>query len=143
MDNQNVSFFSKYRSPYLQAAVGLGAMFIFMLLGKIAGMDFTFPWTTAGAVLLMFSVFNSINSFTTDSMLTYYRDSIFSFMGLVALGSGLAYLFSSVSINEAGTFRWIYFMITLSYFGFIGIVSFIRFILGVLETEQKNLSKRK
>ena len=143
MENKNESFFSKYQPPYLQAAVGLGAMFVFMLLGKIAGMGFTFPWTAAGAVLLMFSVFNSVNSFTTDNMLTYYRDSIFSFMALVGLGSTLAYLFSSVSINEAGTFRWIYFMITLSYFGFIGIVSFIRFIVGVLETETDNLSKRK
>ena len=143
MENSNASFFSKYQPPYLQAAVGLGLMLVFMLLGKITGMDFTFPWTTAGAVLLMFAVFNSVNSFTTDNMMTYYRDSIFSFMALVGLGSGLAYLFSSVSINEAGTFRWIYFMITLSYFGFIGIVSFIRFILGVLETEHEKLSKRK
>lgn len=143
MENQNASFFSKYQPPYLQAAVGLGAMLVFMILGKITGMNFTFPWTAAGAVLLMFSVFNSVNSFTTDNMLTYYRDSIFSFMALVGLGSTLAYLFSSVTINEAGTFRWIYFMITLSYFGFIGIVSFIRFILGVLETEHDKLSKRK
>ena len=142
MENKNTSFFSKPQPPYLQAAVGLGAMVVFMLLGKIVGMDYTFPWTTAGAVLLMFSVFNSVNSFVTDNMLTYYRDSIFSYMALVGLGATLAYLFSSVSINEAGTFRWIYFTITLSYFGFIGIVSFIRFILGVLETEHKNLSKR-
>ncbi len=142
MENQNTSFFSEYQSPYLQAAVALGAMLVFMILGKISGMDFTFPWTTAGAVLLMFSVFNSINSLTTENMLAYYRDSIFSYMALVALGAGLAYLFSAVSINEAGTYRWIYFMITLSYFGFIGIVSFIRFILGILEVEHKNLSKR-
>jgi predicted Abi (CAAX) family protease len=137
MENQDTSFFAKSISPYLQAAAGLGVMLIFMILGKIAGANFTFPWTTAGAALLMFSVFNSVNSFTTDDMLTYFRDSIFSYMALVGLGATLAYLFSSVSINEAGTFRWIYFTITFSYFGFIGIASFIRFILGALDNEQK------
>jgi cation transport ATPase len=143
MLNQNTSFFSQYQPPYLQAAVGLGSMLIFMLLGKISGMNITFHWTAAGAVLLMFSVFNSVNSFTAKNMLTYYRDSIFSYMALVGLGSLMAYFFSSVTINEAGTFKWIFFMITLSYFGFIGIVSFIRFIISVLETEQEKLSKQK
>lgn len=134
--------------PYKQAVFALLGALSFMILGTLlssAGLmkgGARFPWITAGAFILMYSVFNSINSFSTKNMINYYRDSIFSFIGLVVCASGLAYLFSGTSINDAGTFRWIYFMLTVAYFGFIGITTFIRFIFSVLQTEEERLSKK-
>lgn len=145
--SNNQSLFELHIPPLRQALVGLAAAFVFMILYQIfklagADMGIKFPWTTSGAVILMYAVFNSVNSFTTNDMLKYYRNSIFAFIGLAAGSGAMAYLFSGTSINEAGTFRWIYVMLALSYFGFIGITTFIRFIFNILQTEEEKLSRR-
>lgn len=149
MKEKEISFFSHTISPFVQAGVALGAAFAFMVIGKIfafmgvSGFDYSFPWTAAGAVCLLFAMFNSLNSFTTEDMLIYYRNSIFSYMGLVAISSVMAYLFSGTSLNDADSFKWIFVVITMSYMGFIGVVSFIKFIFMVLGGEEEKLSQRK
>ena len=120
----------------------------FMILGYLANevgaieVGMKFPWIAAGAFILMFSVFNSINSFAAKDVNTYYRNSILGYMGLVFGGSMMAYLFSQTSINEAGSFRWIFFILTFSYLVFLVLTTFIRGILRVLETEEEKFSRR-
>lgn len=148
MENVNKSVYAKEYHPFWQAVVALGGAAVFMILGAlmnaVAGVDLgiKFPWTTAGAFILMYAVFNSVNSFSTKNMLHYYRNSVFGFIGLLLGGSLLAYLFSQTHIRDAGSFAWIYVMLCLAYFGFIGITTFIRFIFSILRTEEEKLSKR-
>ncbi len=144
----NKSIYIQEIHPYKQAIFALLGALSFMILGTLLSSigwmkgGVKLPWVTAGAFILMYSVFNSINSFSTKNMMFYYRDSIFSFIGLVISASGFAYLFSGTPINDAGSFRWIYLTLTIAYFVFIGITTFIRFIFIVLQTEEERLSKK-
>ena len=71
-------------------------------------------------------------------MSKYWGRSIYSFMGL-ALGSGLtAYLFSSLTISEAGSYRWIYVVLTVGYLVFLSIVTFMRRIVEFAQKEEWN-----
>lgn len=133
--------------PWMQAGVGMAGALGFMVVNWLMGLGGVdlgerFPWTAAGAFLLMYTVFNSLNSFNAKSMMVYYRNSMFGYMAMLLVVGFLAQLFSQLSIFEAGTYRWIFIMITVSYFGFIGISSFIRFIFMILQREEDNFSKR-
>lgn len=131
----------------MQAGVGIAGALVFMVLNglmALGGLDLgdKFPWTSAGAFLLMFTVFNSLNSFNSRNMLVYYRNSMFGYTAMLLIVGFMAQLFSKMSIGEAGTYRWIFIMITVAYFGFIGISAFIRFIFLILQREEDNFSKR-
>ncbi len=147
MESQNESIFAKEHHPFRQAGIALGGAAAFMIIGlilKAFGMELgmKYPWTTAGAFILMYGIFNSVNSFSTKNMLNYYRNSIFGYIGLVVAASLLAYLFSGTPIQEAGSFKYIFVILCLAYMGFIGITTFIRFIFSILRTEEEKLSQR-
>lgn len=125
------------------AALCLGGVLVVNLLAKvlqISGMEVAprFPWMTAAAFLLLFSIFNSVGSlFAADSM-KYWGRSIYSFLGLV-LGSGLlAYAFSSLSIGEAGSYRWIFVVLTFGYLVFVSIMNIARRIVEFAQREEWN-----
>ena len=97
-----------------------------------------FPWMVAASFLLCFSVFNSIYSLTSGSMTKYYGASVYSFAGL-ALSSGLlAWALSSLSISEAGSYRWIFIVVSIGYMVFMGMVSFMRAIVEFAQKEEWN-----
>lgn len=129
--------------PVVMAALCLGGVLVVNLLAKvlqISGMEVAprFPWMTAAAFLLLFSIFNSVGSlFAADSM-KYWGRSIYSFLGLV-LGSGLlAYAFSSLSIGEAGSYRWIFVVLTFGYLVFVSIMNIARRIVEFAQREEWN-----
>lgn len=129
--------------PVVMAALCLGGVLVVNLLAKVlqlSGMEVTprFPWMAAAAFLLIYSIFNSVGSlFASDSM-KYWGRSIYSFLGL-ALGSGLlAYAFSSLSIGEAGSYRWIFVVLTFGYLVFISIMNVARKIVEFAQREEWN-----
>lgn len=97
-----------------------------------------FPWMTAAAFLLLFSIFNTVGSIFSVNRSQYWRRSIYSFIGL-ALSSGLlAWAFSSLSISEAGSYRWIFFVLTLGYLVFVSIMNIARTIVEFAQREEWN-----
>ncbi len=138
------SFFDKPFSPVQQALVAFGAVIVFILaskLVKLTGLIYVpdrFPWMTAAAFMLLFAVANSIFSLAADNMMKYWGRSIYSYLGL-AVASGLAaYLFSSLTIDEAGSYRWIYVVLTAGYLVFLSIMSFMRRIVEFAQREEWN-----
>ncbi|MCB0572187.1 MAG: hypothetical protein KDC66_20615 [Phaeodactylibacter sp.] len=138
------SIFYKSFSPYKQALVAFGAVVVFILASKVvklSGLLYVsdrFPWMTAAAFMLLFAVANSIFSLTAENMIKYWGRSIYSYLGL-AFASGLvAYLFSSLTIDEAGSYRWIYIVLTIGYMVFLGIMAFTRRIVEFAEREEWN-----
>jgi len=102
-----------------------------------------FPWMTAAAFILFFAMFNSIFSLASDDMGKYWGRSILAYAGLV-LGSGLmAYLFSSIPIREAGSYRWIIIVLTFGYLVFMSIVRFMKNIVEFAEKEEWNSPKKR
>ena len=97
-----------------------------------------FPWMVAASFLLCFSVFNSIYSLTSGNMSRYYGASVYSFAGLALISGLLAWALSSLSISEAGSYRWIFIVVSIGYMVFMGMVSFMRAIVEFAQKEEWN-----
>ena len=125
-----MSVFDKAKNPIVQAALCLGGVFVLILLSKIVRMtgiipvSERFPWMTAAAFLLLFSIFNTVGSIFSVNRSQYWRRSIYSFIGL-ALSSGLlAWACSSLSI--------------LGYLVFVSIMNIARTIVEFAQREEWN-----
>jgi drug/metabolite transporter (DMT)-like permease len=144
MNKDQTSFFEKAYNPVLQAAVIFGAGVAVTLLSKIVKatglieVSQTFPWMSAAAFMLFFAMFNSIFSLSSKNMMQYWGRSIYSFLGLAAASGLMAYLFSSLSINEAGSYRWIYFVLTIGYLVFLSMMATLKRIVEFAQKEEWN-----
>ncbi|MFK8161632.1 MAG: hypothetical protein AB8H12_04135 [Lewinella sp.] len=144
---ENTSIFEKKIDPLYQAAGSLVAVFITILLGAIvsSGTDDLvsnrWPWLCAASFLLFFALFNAIMSATSKNLMKYWGRSIYSFAGL-AVGSGLlAWGFSGLSIGQAGSYKWIFFVVTFGYLVFLSMIAFMKQIVEFAQKEEWNRPK--
>jgi hypothetical protein len=141
---EDTSIFEKKIDPLYQAGGALVAVFVFILIGSAvsAGTDdvvtHKWPWLCAASFLLFFALFNAIMSATSENLMKYWGRSIYSFLGL-AVGSGLlAWAFSGLSIGEAGSYKWIYFVVTFGYLVFLSMIAFMKKIVEFAQKEEWN-----
>lgn len=142
---------SKFQNPVVQAAIVLGAVLIFnigALFARAVGMEVEqrFPWTIAASFMLFFAAGNSIMSLQSKNVDQYWTRSILSFVGLAAAAGLAAYLFSSLGMNEAGSYKWIYIVLTIGYLVFLSMIGFMRKIVDFAQREEWNqprIRKRK
>jgi len=131
-------------SPVFQAAAALGGILLVILgakLVKLTGIievPNRFPWMTAAVFMLCFAMFNAIFSLTVKNMVKYWGKSVYSFMGLAVLAGLLAYVFSSMSMSEAGSYRWIFIVVTVSYLVFLSMMALMRNIVEFAQKEEWN-----
>lgn len=125
--------------PFIQASLIIGAVLvvnIVSLMVKSTGLvDVTnrFAWLNAASFMLFFAVLNSIYSLTAKSVPHYWGLSMYSFM-IVASVSGLqAYLFSGISIANAGSYMWIYVVVTFGYLVFLSLMSILKKVVSFAE----------
>jgi hypothetical protein len=145
----NDPYFEKAKDPVMQATVILGFIVISMLFTKIASLtgavelkDY-FPWTISASFLLFFAVLNSIFSLTSDDMNKYWIRSIVCFLGLAIVSGALAYLVSSIAFNDAGTIRWIFYVLAFVYLVFLSILNFMKKIVAFAEREEWTAPKKR
>ena len=141
-EKAEISIFSKEIHPFKQAGVALALMFLSLLVTKGIQKETTDPvvfWEVSLSVLMGFCLFNSIFSFSYPHVGKYFRDSIYSYVAVAAIGGYAAYLFSGLSIDEAGAFRWLYLVFTFSYLVFISIVNTMRKILELVKKQDARL----
>ena len=142
--NESQSFFSRALSPILQAAIVFGAILVFTVLSKLVKLtglmevNPRFPWMCSAAFMLFFAMFNSVFSLSSENMMKYWGKSIYSFLGLAVASGLVAYLFSSIPINEAGSYRWIYFVLTIGYLVFLSMMAFMRRVVDFAQREEWN-----
>ena len=142
----STSFLDKLENPFLQAAIVLGSILVCdigsAILGS-AGMEFkqNTPWVIAASFILFFAILNALSSLMTDNMDRYWTRSMLSYVAVAGLGGLLAWAFSSLGINEAGSFRWLYIVLTLGYLIFLSIVGAVRKIMEFAQREEWNQPK--
>lgn len=141
MSKPQDSFSENINNPIIQAAVMLGGSIVITILAKgmaamgIIDISDRFPWMSAAAFMLCFSAFNSVFSLSAPNMMKYLGKSIYCFMGL-ALTTGLfAWFVSSLSIGEAGSYKWIYFVVTIGYLVFLSMMGFMKNIVDFAQKE--------
>lgn len=140
---QDKTVFDNVLNPYLQAGICLALALLFMLISAIIKIEETFPWVIAGSFALLFSLFNSIIMLRIKDMKQYWQRSIFSFIGMLVIGGLLAYLFSGIGINDAGSFRWIFIILTFGYLSFLSIVAFIKRMFFIIAREEERMHGNK
>lgn len=143
MEAAKSDYMTKLANPFLQAGIVLGLVFIFDIgafLMNSGGMEFNqnTPWVIAATFILFFAMFNAIISLMSDNMDRYWTRSMLSYIAVVVIGGLLAWAFSSLSINEAGSFRWIYIVLTFGYLLFLSIITLMRKIVDFAQREEWN-----
>lgn len=148
MEKTESSFFEKLYNPILQGASIFGIVFITMLviktlqwtgLADIIGQAF---WLIAGTAILVFAIINSVLSLSCKDMNQYWTRSIPTYATLMILNGSLAYLFSAMTMEEAGTFRFIFTVLTFGYLLFLSIMRFMRKIVELAQKEDDSWMKR-
>lgn len=140
----NPSLFSRKLDPIYQALFTFGGVILIILLGKLADaagvyeVSDRFPWMTAASLMLLFALFNAVFSAGTDNMARYYGRSVYSFMGLAAASGLMAWLFSGLTIGQAGSYRWIYIVVTIGYFVFLIMMFLMRQVVEFAQKEEWN-----
>ncbi len=105
--------------------------------------DNLFPWSIASAFTLFFAVMNSLLSLRADNFAQYWQASMYSYIGL-ALGTGLlAWGFSGIPIGAAGSYKWIYIVVSIGFLVFLSMVNFMKIIVNFAEKEEWNQPRRR
>ena len=142
--DRQTSVFERAYDPLPQALVTFAAVLVVILASKLVKLtgllhvSDRFPWMAATAFLLFYAMLNSVFSLSAKSMMRYWGRSVYCFMGLAAASGLVAWLFSSLSIGEAGSYRWLYVVVTVGYLVFLSIVTFMRNIVDFAQREEWN-----
>jgi hypothetical protein len=142
MENSSQTFLEKAQNPIIQALAIYGGVLVMMAGGalvKNSGLwpvSERYPWMCAAAFMLFFAMFNSVFALSSKSINKYWGKSVYSFMGLAALAGLTAWGVSGLSINEAGSFRWIYLVVTVGYLIFLSMVTMMRTIVDFAQKEE-------
>lgn len=132
-------------TPFIQGGVILGLILIFDLFTLIGGVgegSFFSPtifWVNTIAFILVYSLFNSVLSLAAKDQNKYFGQSIATFVAICAIGGLMAYGFSGLTIDEAGSFRWLYTVFGMGYILFLGIVRTMKWIVELAQREDKRL----
>ena len=143
------SDYKKLDNPIAQAVIVLAGALALMVGGwlltviKIYPVEPLFAWSIAAAFMLLYALLNSLMSLRADSFFKYWGRSVYSYLGL-ALCTGLAaWMFSGIPLREAGTYRWIYIVVTVGFIAFSFMVNFMKKIVQFAEREEWNQPRRK
>lgn len=141
---QKTSLLQKKIHPVKQA---IGVAVVMVLLNIIAqsvgaaGVNIgeMNPWEISLTCILFFALTNTLFFLNTADKNIYWRNSIFSYVGLVTFSVLLAWLISGNSLNESGSVKWIYFVFTFGYLVFISIIGMMRRIVELVIRQDKKL----
>lgn len=132
---------ARLRFPPSQAVVALGVLLLFLLFGgalSVAGGESDGRWgyQSAATALMLFGVCNALVSLGTNNVGRYWSVSFGTYAVLAAVAILVARLYSGYWIGEAGSYRWIFMVLTFGYLVLLSIVSMMRGIVSFAEREE-------
>ncbi|MEL6638040.1 MAG: hypothetical protein AAFW73_12400 [Bacteroidota bacterium] len=149
MTEPKTSIYYRAYNPLVQATgiffLGILVSLLAKLINALGILEIgnRFPWMSAAAFLLFFALINSLSSLSAEDLNKYWGRSMLAFAAL-AVASGLtAYGLSSLSINEAGSYRWIFIVLTFGYLVFLSIIGLMKNIVEFAEREDWQSPKKK
>ncbi len=142
------SLFDRIHNPVYQAVLAFFLEILLLLFSYVAGLagwlDYSarIPWILAGTFVLFYALFSSVFSLGAKDMNRYWFLSTSSYAALVFLSSLVAYFFSAMTISEAGSFRFIFIVLTFGYLLFLSIMRALRKIVQLAQHEDDSWKKR-
>jgi hypothetical protein len=126
-------------SPVLQFAVFAGLGGISIIITSFIAQEKLTIWMFAAAFLLLFSIFNNVQSMFVVDFKKYVIHSVYAFtfllIGLILLAS----TFSGLSIYEASPYRNIFLVLFISNFIFISMIMMVKGLLIFLGEKDEKL----
>ncbi len=87
------------------------------------------PWIVSTAMVLLFIILNTVVALRVKLFVPYWITSIVCFIALLAFAYGWSYLLTGKHIDDVGSFRWLWMVLTLVYFVFFIIVRSMKTIV--------------
>lgn len=135
----------KVATPFVQAGISIALGLFFMLTCLLFESTLALrperPWVFASTFLLFYSIFNVVFSLNAENAEKYWTQAIIGFVLCVGGLGVLAYLISGLGMNDAGSFKWIFIVITISYLIFMSIVRAMKGIVDFAQKEEWNSPK--
>lgn len=116
-------------------------LFVNLILKLIAS-DKVIPstyWEASFSILLVYMLFNAIWSISYEKKSTYMLFSVIGYLALAFVGGYIAQYFSGQTMDEAGSFRWLYIIFSVCYLVILGIVNAMRKILEIVKKQDARL----
>lgn len=96
-------------------------------------------WIVGTAMIFCFIIINSVVALRTEPILPYWSKSILIFVGLLAFTYGWCYLLTGKQIDDVGSFRWLWIVLTMVYFVFFIIARSMKRIVDIANEQDKKL----
>jgi thiol:disulfide interchange protein len=97
------------------------------------------PWIVSTAMIFLFIILNTIVALMVEPVIPYWIRSLLIYFGLLAFSYGWCYLLTSQHIDEVGSFRWLWMVLTMVYLVFFVIVRSIKRIVDMAIRQDKKL----
>lgn len=142
-----VNIFKHTTNPIHQASIVAIAACIVMLCAFLIALfssdivSPTFYWLTATSFMLFYTIFNTVSSLGNETKENFWSNAIYSYLGLAIVSGLLAWLFSGLTIFEAGSYAWLFKVVTFVYLVFVSLVKMIKVIVEFAQKEQWNSPK--
>lgn len=137
---------NKWTNPVIQALIALLIMAIANGLVEVliqGGMSFEtrVSWTLNLAFLFLYAMYNVILGLMHSPKAGYWYTSILCFIGLAFLSGAFAHWISGLAIDEAGSYRWLYFVFFIVYLLIMVIILAIKKIVNLAEQEDRRFDQ--
>ena len=138
--NISANILAKIKNPFIQALIVLVLFLLSNGVVKILNAngfngEVRLPWTLAVAFLLFYMLYNAMIGLIASKIKRYWLYSIYAFALLLMVDSFIANWISGIPMDDAGTYRWVFFVLCPVYVFFIVMVALIKKIVEIAEKE--------
>lgn len=134
-----------FEKPLHQAALVACMILVFSLIDLILPTTNNLleanagPWIVSTAMVLCFVILNTIVALRIDPVIPYWSKSVVYFFGLLALSYAWCFLLTGKHIDEVGSFRWLWFVLTMVHMIFFAIAISMKRIITIANEQDEKL----
>ena len=129
-------------NPFVQAGFVFVLFLLISWISALAGSEKKMPWTLAIAFQLLYIIYNVIIGLLNKSNWQYWSFAVIGYVVLMFVNSFMAGKISGISMDEAGTYRWIYFILIPVFLLFILMSKLIKKIVSLAEQDDRRFDKK-
>ena len=133
-----------FSKPLYQALLVVAMTIVFSLFDKMMPHHTELleinsgTWIVGTAMILCYIILNAIVALRIEPIIPYWSKSVTFYIGTLVFVYAWSYLLSGKSIDEAGSFRWLWLVLTLVYMVFFAIArSMKRIVDYALKQDEK------
>ena len=97
------------------------------------------PWIVSTAMALCFVIMNSLIALRIENIIPYWSTSVICYLGLLAFGYLWSLVLSGKHIDDVGSFRWLWFVLTMVYLVFFMIARSVKRVVDIANKQDERL----